>query len=228
MGGVLGVWRGVPLAGRSAHVEEASPLARLVPIRSHRVPRRSPHVRHAPIPDPRPRPLRPPDRLRRGQTPTATLDPSTSLEQSAVETETLPYRAIWATSSGDPGAFPAECGNTIEGVVPFGIFGEGRARGLGVSEFVAISYVDDSVAPADQRVCAIYTAANGDELYVETVGIAQIIGPFVNFSGDLVFTGGTGRFEGASGGGTYEGEFSFITNTGELRETGELTLVSQE
>lgn len=75
------------------------------------------------------------------------------------------------------------------------------------------------------RNCATFTAANGDMLRHTTIGTVapgSVPGTVV-FNGDLVFSGGTGRFADASGVGTFEGDASLITNTGRLEIDGRLT-----
>ena len=65
------------------------------------------------------------------------------------------------------------------------------------------------------RNCSILTAANGDELRHTTSGVVTPEGPAeVSFTGPMTFTGGTGRFAGASGSATFKGTASLATNTG--------------
>lgn len=60
----------------------------------------------------------------------------------------------------------------------------------------------------------IFTAANGDRLYASNVGTSALIGPArIGFSATLTFTGGTGRFENASGQATATGEANLATRT---------------
>jgi hypothetical protein len=65
------------------------------------------------------------------------------------------------------------------------------------------------------RNCSTLTAANGDALTHTTTGVVAPAGPAdVSFTGPLTFTGGTGRFAGASGSATFNGTASLATNTG--------------
>ena len=75
------------------------------------------------------------------------------------------------------------------------------------------------------RNCATFTAANGDTLRHTTAGtVAPGAAPgTVTFSGELVFTGGSGRFADAAGVATFEGDASLSTNTGRLAIDGRLT-----
>lgn len=68
-----------------------------------------------------------------------------------------------------------------------------------------------------------YTAANGDQLFASWTGTSVNNGPAVTFSGPEVYTGGTGRFAGASGSSFINGTASFITNTGQFTMSGTLS-----
>ena len=68
-----------------------------------------------------------------------------------------------------------------------------------------------------------FTAANGDVLRATEVGGALPSGRGVHFSGGLTFTGGTGRFEHASGTATFDGSADFVTNTGVFTIEGRIT-----
>jgi len=59
-----------------------------------------------------------------------------------------------------------------------------------------------------------YTAPNGDVLRAAIVGTFALTGPTtVAFSGSQTFTGGTGRFERASGSAPFEGTADLATST---------------
>ena len=65
------------------------------------------------------------------------------------------------------------------------------------------------------RNCSTLTAANGDALVHTTIGEVTPAGPAqVEFSGPMMFVGGTGRFAGGSGYATFSGTASLATNTG--------------
>ena len=63
---------------------------------------------------------------------------------------------------------------------------------------------------------AVWTAANGDEVYVQTDSfeLQVCLDPpdcdVFTYVQELTITGGTGRFENADGSGTVEGVFSFV------------------
>ena len=68
---------------------------------------------------------------------------------------------------------------------------------------------------ATLRNCSTLTAANGDALVHTTTGsVTPLEPPEVAFSGPMTFTGGTGRFAGASGSATFSGTANLATNTG--------------
>jgi len=75
----------------------------------------------------------------------------------------------------------------------------------------------DSLCQTGQGVI---TAANGDELRWEFAGRGDFVGPGpgdVAFTGEFWFLpGGTGRFENASGGGTYDGTADTIAGFGQF------------
>lgn len=83
--------------------------------------------------------------------------------------------------------------------------GEGNATHLGLSTFYS-----DAIACTDTLTQAgdmLFTAANGDQLFGGFAGSIAFSPDFlsVDFWGYYWITGGTGRFEGVTGGGTYWG-----------------------
>jgi hypothetical protein len=82
--------------------------------------------------------------------------------------------------------------------------GEGQATHLGLYTWASVEYVDFSNFPAQVAVQASFmmTAADGDLVYGEytTVGALNEAGDLI-IHGTFTFTGGTGRFAGATGGG---------------------------
>jgi len=75
-----------------------------------------------------------------------------------------------------------------------------------------------------QTTKIVITAANGDVLYGSGAGTNTMIAPGrVAFRVELTFTGGTGRFAGASGGAASEGEADLVSATSSLQMTGWLT-----
>jgi hypothetical protein len=58
-----------------------------------------------------------------------------------------------------------------------------------------------------------FTAANGDVLMATSAGTFAPFGPGVRLDAVFTFTGGTGRFENASGEAHIDGQVDFTTNT---------------
>ncbi|HEY0873867.1 MAG TPA: hypothetical protein VGD94_10375 [Vicinamibacterales bacterium] len=87
------------------------------------------------------------------------------------------------------------------------IGGEGRATHLGRTVIEGPSQVD--VLQGTQTGTSTLTAANGDTIVIAFEGTAEFSGPAatdpVTFQGTWVVIGGTGRFEGGTGSGTYAG-----------------------
>jgi hypothetical protein len=68
-----------------------------------------------------------------------------------------------------------------------------------------------------------YTAANGDQLFATFSGTASFTDPTtIVASGTERYTGGTGRFAGASGSAALAGSASFVTSTGFYETRGQL------
>ncbi len=123
----------------------------------------------------------------------------------------VPFKASWTTTS------------VFTGPNSFIIFGEGNATHMGRSSFEGPSQVDP--ATGIQTGTSTMNAADGDQLSIAYEGVTFPIngGTGVGFNGAYTFTGGTGKFLGATGGGAYEGTFSFITGTGVLSMGGEVS-----
>ena len=70
-----------------------------------------------------------------------------------------------------------------------------------------------------------WTAANGDQLMSEFVGVGTSVGPDNVFGGTLTYVSGTGRFQGVSGTLRLDGTSSSATNplVGEYRMNGTIT-----
>ena len=65
------------------------------------------------------------------------------------------------------------------------------------------------------------TAANGDELYYTHVGTSAPAGPgLVSFVAQMTFTGGTGRFAGATGSAQGTGMANLITHSSSVTFAG--------
>jgi hypothetical protein len=79
------------------------------------------------------------------------------------------------------------------------------ANGAGYSSIGALTFeLQKTLAsPGAMQGCATLKSPNGDALYANYAGTIE--GP--NGQGTLTFTGGTGRFEGATGSATFKGIF---------------------
>lgn len=89
---------------------------------------------------------------------------------------------------------------------------------IGAGTIHSTSQIDFSVFPFAQTTQAVITSEDGDELNLDLVGTA-VPGPNegdIIFSGDFTFTGGTGHFSSASGGGTYAGTANTIAAMGQF------------
>ena len=87
------------------------------------------------------------------------------------------------------------------------ITGTGNVSQLGKSTFVALSTLDFTTQPPFQLGgTATFTAANGDEIYTSFTGTSTPAGEgMLNVAMIHTITGGTGRFQNATG--------SFVGNT---------------
>ena len=108
----------------------------------------------------------------------------------------VPFKAVYNMSPQIVGVDSNGC--NIQ-VLP----GVGKATHLGESTF----YSDAVACPStlSQSGDMLFTADNGDQLWGSFEGDLAFSFPTVHFWGDFQITGGTGRFEGVTGSGTYEG-----------------------
>lgn len=98
----------------------------------------------------------------------------------------------------------------------------GRATHLG--PFTAVStYCVDLAALAIRNGHTIYTVANGDELWSTFSGRLTGSPPVFGVEIDLIITGGTGRFAGASGNAAVVGDFDASVGSGTVSMDGVLT-----
>jgi hypothetical protein len=99
--------------------------------------------------------------------------------------------------------------------------GAGRATHLGAVEAQSIAEVVD-LATGEGIASYRFTAANGDEVLVDFAFTALPTSPGVySIQGVWQVVGGTGRFDGASGSGTYVGQVVF---SGPLNALGQFEL----
>lgn len=108
--------------------------------------------------------------------------------------------------------FRAECNLRIQpptvvspGVIAQIDTGDCHALHLGKSTLVSDKVIN--LAAGTQTIQATFTAANGDVLRATGTGTNAMVAPgIVNFTADMTFTGGTGRFAGASGRAVIRGQ----------------------
>lgn len=90
--------------------------------------------------------------------------------------------------------------------------GTGRAVHMGAIAWASSETVNFCSNPdgADVQGSFIMTAANGDQLFGQYTTLAHpdVVTGVITFSGQWTITGGTGRFEHATGDGTLTGEGS--------------------
>ncbi len=97
-----------------------------------------------------------------------------------------------------------------------------QLKHLGRTTAVAEQVLDFRGGPLNVLAAntTIYTAANGDQLFAAWSGTSTVIGAAFTFEGPETYTGGTGRFEAASGSSWISGAGSFITSRGQFTSVG--------
>jgi hypothetical protein len=132
----------------------------------------------------------------------------------------LPFRASIDTR-------PVILGPCGPGCLALDIPGSGIATHLGTVTLAGPSRVN--LIDATQTPTGTLTAANGDQLVLDIEGTVQFTGPDpaapVTFSGSWTVQSGTGRFQNASGSGSYSG--SAAGPAGELTLTGNLSNIGR-
>ena len=71
-----------------------------------------------------------------------------------------------------------------------------------------------------------FVAANGDLLYITFHGVSDGGHPILHFTSFVTFTGGTGRFDGATGTATVQGIFDANTGAGPADWDGRITFIN--
>lgn len=108
------------------------------------------------------------------------------------------------------------------GLVSMNVIGKGMVSHLGKSKvFIAqtANYTTDPFSLVSPTV--IFTAANGDELYSSGVGTFTDDGLGNSaFTGTLTISGGTGRFNQATGSVTYDGSANVAAAKGQFTFDG--------
>lgn len=123
---------------------------------------------------------------------------------------------------------PVDCGTTgaIPVVVSTPFTGVGRLSHLGRSTVASEQTVDFTKTPPDMTGTDVFTMANGDKLFATHSGVSGVPDAQgnVTFSGEYIFTGGTGKFKGASGSAELTGSANLATNKGEFSLRGKIKL----
>jgi hypothetical protein len=96
-------------------------------------------------------------------------------------------------------AFVADEVATFDGPLHFTVEGEGEGQATHLGRFTATLHREGFVVDASLIASYEFTAANGDKLFVESAGQADLSVPDVHVVETGTVTGGTGRFEGATG-----------------------------
>lgn len=132
-----------------------------------------------------------------------------------------PFKAHMLTTFGQPGDPSFDCDGNPE-TPPSLIEGTGEASHLGATTYVSDSEID--FGTLEQCGRATFTAGNGDQ--VRFVYSGEFTFPDadgnITFAGVWVVTGGTGRFVGAAGDGSYEGTANAFVQQGEVSFLGTL------
>jgi hypothetical protein len=129
---------------------------------------------------------------------------------------------ILATSNPVMVPFRGAYDETFAFVPPnFEIHGEGVATHLGNSTFFSPLLPGDPAATGPLT----FSAANGDELATSVVSFVSDpdANGFITFSGSWGVTGGSGRFENATGCGTFDGSGNVFTGVGQISFEGDIS-----
>jgi hypothetical protein len=109
--------------------------------------------------------------------------------------------------------FRAEYDTELEAVVNFplaSVFATGEGQATHLGRMVTQSIEETvNLATGEGVASYIFSTANGDEIVIEFAFSAIPSGASFAVSGTWEITGGTGRFDGASGSGTYKGRVEF-------------------
>jgi len=97
---------------------------------------------------------------------------------------------------------------------------------IGPYTAVATNVVDNSVYPFIQYTTTTHTDQDGDEITFDSVGTGTLNedGTVTEFSGSAEWTGGTGRYAGATGTLCYTGNANLVEFTGQILYWGWIDL----
>jgi hypothetical protein len=134
------------------------------------------------------------------------MQPTESVAQTGKSTGTGKITAVLAETKMLPGDKPGHeitMSRRTEALT-FGdpVFGSGQAFAVGVSDYVA--------GNGSHRQWLVITHPTGDKTFTAGEGMTKSTPkpggpPEVTYEGKWWYTGGTGKFEGITGGGTYKG-----------------------
>jgi hypothetical protein len=126
--------------------------------------------------------------------------------QAALADDGVPIQGAFAITAT---ARPNTGGVSFCGGPPLALAAEGHGNGFTTLGALSFSLEKTLDVPGAMHGCVILTAPNGDTLnatYDATEGVPNANG-FISATGTLTFTGGTGRFQGASGSANFTAVF---------------------
>jgi hypothetical protein len=132
--------------------------------------------------------------------------------QQAHAGEQVPFRAAFTTEFESVVEFP---------ISYITVVGHGTATHLGKTTAVTTNQAINLITGAGTATYTL-TGANGDTVVLEMAFEVTSLPDGVEFEGIYTVTGGTGRFAGATGGGTMRGSATF---TGASHGVGSFTVV---
>ena len=137
------------------------------------------------------------------------LDVNDDVTLKSGEKHSVPFKStfeLWSdgATSGPP-------------IINLIVYGSGNATHMGKTDLVVTETITTQEPPSPwlAEASVVATAANGDELHFDYTSVINPSDfPNLDVFGICIITGGTGRFDGASGTLTYKGEFNADTNIG--------------
>jgi len=130
------------------------------------------------------------------------------------EIKALPFKAHYEARS--VGVGPGQGCNAR-------LFLEGEGTGTYLGNFtIKLSFCGRGDGTLDNGT-GTFVAADGDLLDITFYGVSDRGSPVLTFTSYVTFTGGTGRFDGATGTGTVHGTFDTRTNSGPADWDGTIT-----
>jgi len=168
------------------------------------------------------------------QSPDDLASPDSSSPISARSSHSRPFSAN-LSGTLDPGSAPTLCTGDLPGLALTGYDLSGNATHLGLlnSDLSVLHHDDCDLSFATMllttNVSGQLAAANGDLLYYtgnDAINVFHLLvdpGPNGEITGTWTITGGTGRFDGASGSFTIDGLVDFATLNFSVAASGTIT-----